>query len=67
MGAQSNGFDITKPSKTAGGSNIRIYEVFMDYINGAYHEEIGDVWYPIQWGINGRYSEKPSKLDLINV
>ena len=25
----------------------------MDYINGAYHEEINDIWYPIQWGING--------------
>jgi hypothetical protein len=48
-------------------SCVKLYEVSMGYINGAYHEDINDIWYPVQWGKNGMYANKPSKLDLINV
>jgi hypothetical protein len=52
---------------TRGGSLIRIYEVFeSDYINGAWYDDERDVWYPCQWGWDGRYAEKASGLDLIN-
>lgn len=59
--------NFTKRMQTRGGSAIRIYEVFeSDYINGAYYDPDSMVWWPCQWAWTGRYSDKPSALDLIN-
>ena len=67
---KSNGHPInyTINVATRAGSDVRIYEIFYeDYINGAYYDEDSDVWWPCQWSFNGRYADKPSSLDLVNV
>lgn len=53
--------------QTRGGSTIKIYEIFeSDYINFAWYEPDRDIWYPAQVDWNGRYTDKPCGLDLIN-
>lgn len=60
--------DYTKPVKTRGGSQVKIYEIFyQDYCNGAWLEPDREVWIPAQWDFQGMYTDKPTALDLINV
>ncbi len=65
--SKKNTLDYTKPVRTRAGSQVRIYEIFYrDYLNGAYYDEEADVWWPCQWGFDGRYTDKQSALDLVN-
>jgi len=65
---KQNPIDWTKKIVTRGGSDYRLYEVFYeDYCNGSYYDEDSDVWWPVQHSFNGRYADKPSSLDLVNV
>ena len=59
--------DYTKPVRTRGGSEVRIYEIFYnDYCNGSWYEPDRDVWVPCQWDFQGYFANKPSALDLVN-
>lgn len=54
--------------QTRGESPVRIYEVFDGrYINGSYYDRDTDIWFPMQWDINGFYAGKPSSADLVNI
>ena len=61
--------DFTTTIKTRVGQEIRLYEIFDGrYINGAWYDAEDDVWYPCQWGSDGRISpDTRDDLDLINV
>ena len=68
MARSSRSIDFTRGIKTRVGNDIRLYEIFDGrYINGAWYDTSDDVWYPVQWGIDGRISpDSRDDLDLIN-
>ena len=68
MATARRSLDFTQPIKTRIGNDCRFYEIFNGrYINGAWYEESDDVWYPQQWGVDGRVSpDTRDDLDLIN-
>jgi len=65
--------DYTKPVTTSNRNNVHVYHVYKDYMNGAWYNEIEDIWIPSQWtlsgyflpNMNGRY--RAADLDLMNV
>ena len=60
--------DFTRQITTRIGNEVRFYEIFDGrYINGAYYDSNDDVWYPRQWGLDGRLSpDQRDDYDLIN-
>ena len=67
MGTQSKPLDFTRPITTRAGSDVRFYDIFDGrYINGAYYDPDDDVWYPCQWGPDGKYGDRNCAIDLVN-
>ena len=64
--------DYKKPVTTRRGSQVHVYMVYKDYMNGAWYEEKEDRWVPCQWTLSGfflpQFNDKQltSSLDLIN-
>ncbi len=68
MARQGRTLDFTKPIATRFGGEVRFYEIFDGrYINGSVYDAEDDVWYPKQWGCDGRIStDIRDHFDLIN-
>ena len=68
MARSNRCLDFTRPIKTRIGNEIKLYEIFDGkYINGLYLDAEDDVWYPLQWGLDGRrYTDYRDDYDLIN-
>lgn len=64
--------DYTKPVTTTLRSDVHIYHVYKDYMNGAWYDETTDRWIPCQWTLSGYFlpslngKQIASTLDLIN-
>ena len=65
--ASGSRLDFTKRITTRAGSPVELYYIREGwYLNGAYHDEASDVWWPVQWDWEGNYASKKSALDLVN-
>ena len=65
--------DYTKPVTTSIRHDVHIYHVYKDYMNGAWYDEVADLWIPSQWTLTGYNLPSTSSrhhavdLDLVNL